>query len=427
MGAERGRNGTILENELTSLSLHIDYPAGAVISVDEFVDETAGILPAYYYRAGDSVTVSTSVLSLIDELGDFQPDQTFIETARPLNREASAGGISIRDVAKRLPRPVIEAVRPLGEPILNKLGLLSTDGLWVSSSRTPDERIRKVAPFGRVTPSRTTQDFDPTYSLTPRDAAADIANYVQQFVSRIEKEYPDHHHVVLTGGKDSQLIWLVDKIEPAKWHIASSPPNYSINQEFFERNEIPHGSSFELSEEKRETCEETERKILASDLRSDIRHLRWCPQLREIAERFDQQVIFWSGTVGGALHTYYPHYAGAGRDGFFEAQFTRAANWQSNAHQTVKNYSGCAKLSAYHSPEIWRGVYEQYDPAQIEKGDDYRLEIARELQDAPIEWPSSNPEPAPYSYPGSLDPEELYLSFIREMLGGDPGLDIFPS
>lgn len=427
MGVEHSRRSIIRESELDSLSLHLDYPAGAVIEVEEFIDETAGIMPGYYYQAEDSVFVSTSVLSLIDELGGFQPDQTFLESATPLTHDTSIGGASIPDIAKGLPKPVVNAVKPLGEPILNTLGLISTDGLWVCTNRTPDERIRKVPPFHRVTPSGTTRDFDATYSLTPREAAADIATHMQQFINRIEKEYPGYHHVVLTGGKDSQLIWLVDKVEPEKWHAASSPPNYSINREFFEENGISHNTFIKLNEAKQETREETELKIVTSDLRSDIRHLRWRPQQREIAERFDQQVIFWSGTVGGTLHSYHPDYAGTGRDGFFEAQFTRAANWQANAHQTVKNYSGCAKLSPYHSPEIWRSVYEQYDPGQIEKGDDFRLEIARELQDTPITWPSSNPSPAPYSYPKTLDPEEIYLRFVENMLEGNRDLDIFPS
>lgn len=427
MGWEKSTRAVESHRErLDSLSLHLDFPAGAVVGVTEFVDETAGIPPVYQYQSADRVLVSTSVLSLVDALGDFRPDQQFLDAATPLTHDASLAGLSVMDVASLLPTSVKNTVKPLAEPMLNALGLLSTRGIWVSSTRTPDRRVRKVAPFERVTPTDRIRQFEPTYSMDPKDSVTRVARYVQQFIARVEEEYPDHHHVVLTGGKDSELIWLADKRDREKWHAASSPPNYSLNEEFLVTNDVPHSSLIELRERNTESAEETRRKILASDLRADIRHLRWRPQLETIANRFDRKVIFWSGTVGCTLHSYHPYYAGGDRAAFFEAQFTRSANFQATAHQTVKNYTGCAKLSPYHSPEIWENVYRHYDPSQIQTGADFRTEIGRELYGRPIEWPSTNPGPASYTYPRTLDPTELYLSFAQEMVNGRGDLDIFP-
>ena len=53
------------------------------------------------------------------------------------------------------------------------------------------------------------------------------AKLISNYINDIEKAYPNHHHVILTGGMDSQLIWLAPKLDKAKWSCFTSEPNVS--------------------------------------------------------------------------------------------------------------------------------------------------------------------------------------------------------
>ena len=70
------------------------------------------------------------------------------------------------------------------------------------------------------------------------------ARHVAQFVRDVETRFPRHQQVVLTGGKDSQLIWLAPKADASRWHVLSAEPNRPIVAAWMERNGVWPGRVF---------------------------------------------------------------------------------------------------------------------------------------------------------------------------------------
>lgn len=394
---------------LRSINLHLEHPPGKVVEVNKLVDIGCGMYPCYYTKTDDSVLVSTSVTELISFLGglkensNFDPPE-FMETTL-LDR-----------VNSRIPSKYREHIPDFVGPTLRKIGFLSSTH-WYESLETIDDRISVLQPFEIVTSSSSEQKFNPTYSIRDKQRfVEESVKHMTDFVNKIERRYPDYHHVIRMGGKDSQLISLVPKVSD-NWHVFSADPNYPIIKEFLEKNSIEFGQLFHHDNQNRESRSEFEKKIICSDLRGDPHHLRWLPQLTEIATYFDNKCIFWSGTEGDTLNSYHSAYHGV--DDYFDVHFTRAANWQSITHQVTKNYTGCAALSPYHSNQIWEDLYRHYDPEMISKSTDLRPAIGEALFRDDVWWPDRNPGPAPYSYRFSVDLEEMYRSYLNQYLSGE--------
>lgn len=375
---------------LTDLDLHLDYPSGEIIEVDEITDITGGINPVYYTRVDNTLRVCSSAAELIRDAGTFHRNPDF----NPPNW---------------LQQSRLSGVNPLREPFTwLRSKIKAPDPSWYASWQTADKRIFKLRPHESITPESAVIEFEvePTIS-SKQELAERVAGALTTFIHRIESEYPDTQHVVFTGGKDSQLIHLVPKLGESNWHVFSAEPNHGIVMDWLESNSIPFGDSYTADSENHETLEVLRKKIRASDLYSDPRHLRWLPILDDITNRYESPVFFWSGTEGDTYLSYHSGYQGGTREQFWRQQFSRAPSWQGNSHQVTLNFTGSPQISPYHSPEMWN-VFQEYDPKLISPGDDVRQYIGDILSDG-VTWPDRNPGPSAVNYEKGIDTHSLYF------------------
>lgn len=391
---------------ISSLSLHLEYPEGAVLPVKKLQDVGCGIYPVYYVRQNDHVLVSTSVTELIFELGDFRRNNSFNP---PEFLESTPIGDKLELF---LPSRVRENVPSSFASWLRTVGFLSST-YWYENPQTVDQRIEILQPFEEVTSHGTEQTFDPTYSLShPEKFVNRSVDYITDFVNDIERRFPDHEHIIRMGGKDSQLIALVPKISE-NWSVFSAEPNYQLVNQFIQENGISVNQLYHHDNQNEESRDEFCQKIICSDLRSDPRHLRWYPTLQKIVDEHDGDVIFWCGTEGDTIYSYHVDFSSVSKEEYFDLHFERAANWQAITHQVTKNYTGAPAISPYHSPSIWEDLYQHYDPRMISKGDDLRPQLGEQLYGGDVWWPDRNPSPNPYSYDWTSKVEPMYVEYIK--------------
>ncbi|MYL66711.1 hypothetical protein [Halorubrum distributum] len=380
---------------LNSLEFHLDYPAGKVLEVDQLEDVTGGMNPVYYRRTGDTLRVCSSVARLIQDSGefyrnpDFNPPEWFQQT-------------------------VPGSVSPLHNPITwiqNRFK--ESNPSWYANWQTVDKRIYKLRPHESVTADSSTINFSPNPAISSKAELAErVAGALTAFINRIESEYPDVQHVIFTGGKDSQIIHLVPKLDESNWHVFSAEPNYGIVMDWLESNDIKFCDSHTADTDNHETLDMLRAKIKASDLYSDPHHLRWLPVLNKIADRYESRVFFWSGTEGDTYLSYHPDYQGETREVFWRQQFSRAPSWQGNTHQVTFNFTGAPQISPYHSPEMW-DVLRDYDPKLISTDDDVRPRIGDILSDG-VSWPDRNPGPPTLEYETGINSHALYFEQVRK-------------
>lgn len=400
-----------MHGELRSIDLHLDEPPGVVVATEQLRDVGCGMYPVYYVRRGGSVLASTSVVELIAHLGDFQENVTFrppeFLTDDTFQQFVTKYGIPIAD---RMPSRLVGIVGK---------GLRSASALEARHSyptwESIDTRIRKLRPFESVTPQGAKRTFSPGPTVESREELVrETASRMTSFVNGIERAYPDHSHVIMMGGKDSQLIGLVPKVSD-DWHVFSSDPNFRHVKRFVGANDLDVGRLYRTDDRNRESESEFRRKLTATDLYSDPRHIRWLPQLETIANELGK-CIFWQGTEGDVFNRYYPKYHDGSVGHYFESHFTLSTSWQGNYHQTFKNYTGRPLLSPYHSEEIWEELYRRFDPSLMEQGIDLREDIGVRLSDGPVTWPRRNPSPRPYLYDQAMNCRNAYLSTIYSRL-----------
>lgn len=400
-------------DRLRSIDLYLSYPAGTVVRTSELQDVGCGMYLCYYTVVDDEVWAATSATELIFALGSLKENPSynppeFLETQPLVDR-----------LLPSLPASLIERTPDLVGKALRSVGLLS-ETYWDESVETIDERIAKLQPFERVTPTTRTTEFSPTLSLTNKSEFVDRSvTHITDFIHTIERAYPDHHHIVRVGGMDSQLILLVPKLNPEKWSAFSAEPNYDLVTEFIEANDLPVSTVYHHTNENEETPADVERKLICSDLKSDPHHLRWYPTLDKIVNEHNGNVIFWDGTEGDTLYSYHLEYQSRSGTEYFDLHRTRAANWQAVTHQVTKNYTGAAALSPFHSEAIWNDLYQHYNPDMISKGVDLRYELGEQFAGQEITWPTKNPGPAPYEYNNTYDSMSIYTQYIKDVLAGD--------
>lgn len=413
----------MLHRVLTSPDLHLRFPAASVAETACLEDSACGIYPCYYRRLPDRLRVSSSALALIvdaetlDLNPSFQPREYLLgDNAR--QRFVRGTGA--------LPKEFKEwAKRALPAAALRRL---ARDRFWYESWDTLDARVRKLRPFERVTPAGRADTFQPDFSLrSPDELVESVCGHLIGFVRAIEAAFPSHRHVMMIGGKDSQILALIPKAHPERWHVFSAAPNFALALQWMGWNNVDFGKTidrdlFAHDNRNDETPEETERKIVCSDLYSDPRHMRWLPALKRIADGLDGRCIFWSGSAGDALHVGRPHherYRQGDPRGFFDIHLTRVPCLVGNYHQVVKNFTGCPLLCPYQTAEIWREVYMHHGPAVIPAGMDLRPRIGERLANRPIRWLEENPGPAPYRYARSFHARELYLARLARGFAED--------
>lgn len=371
-----------------------------VLFTREFVDESAGMYPCYYYRADAGLYVSTSVVRLIHHKGtfilnrNFKPGPWKLREPKPLAASLFRGRFLHRFTRKK--QPVCD---------------------WYNTHETIDGEVCKVRPFERVTFGDSTIMPQPQGAcISDAEFVEKTALYVQKFINDIETEYPEHNHIVLTGGKDSQLILLADKRNAARWNVFSSEPNAPLVKQWISDNGISINRIYEHDGRNEETGADLSEKIAAGDLFSNPRHMRWLPTLKRIGAELVGGCFFWVGTLGDTLMAFHKSYHRGSLNDFFDMQCTRGAAWQGNAHQVHKNFTGCACLSPYHSKEIWDNVFFKYDYAGMREGTDFRGRIGEALAGRTMSWPDSNPSPPLYMYEKDVDLYRHYVRCIRATL-----------
>lgn len=401
-------------DRMRSIDLHLDYPAGEVVSANEVIDTTAGINPVYYYQRENEVLASTSLTELIFELDSFDRNHGFT----PSNYFESADEESILDrLYEYLPAGLTSPIPQSVTLYLIETGLFDAGTEWSETAETVDSRIRVLRPFERVTPIERVREFEATNALT--DTAEFVersAEEIAEFIHTIERRFPGHEHVIRVGGRDSQLIALAPKLTD-NWHVFSAEPNHWIVDRFLFENDIEVGEFFYHDNQNEESWREFRRKLICGDIRTDPRHQRWYPALDDIAERFDRDCIFWIGTEGDTINTYFPEFHEA--DDYFEPHFSRAANWQGLTHQVTKNYTSAPALSPYHSESIWKNLYRHYNPEMMSRSADLRPRIAEQWHGNDVWWPERNPAPQPYDYPFEDDYRDIYFDYISDRLNGN--------
>ena len=403
--------------KLTSLDLHLKFRAGLVIETDSLEDVGCGIYPAYYMKSGDMLLVSTSAASLIADSGVFELNPDF----KP--------PIFLRDESRRseLFRKLRNRVWAIAPGVLSRLFMrfgtdkaprgASEEGLWYESWETIDKRVQKLRAFEQISPARADIVFHPDYAIRDTKVLVRLgAYYMKKFVHDIENAFPDCEHVVMTGGKDSQLISLIPKLHPDRWHIFSAEPNYPLVSEWIAENNLRVSRIIRHDNRNEESVKDLKKKIYCGDLCSNPRHIRWVFALKKVGDEFAHKCIFWAGTSGDPINRYHSVYHAFSREHFFDCHMRRAALWQGNYHQVVKNVTGCPLLSPYHSREIWNELYLHLDPSIMTEGMDLRMQIGEELFGKPVRWIAQNPGPEPYRYKFSVDLYRAYLEQIRKSL-----------
>ncbi|MEI6787186.1 MAG: hypothetical protein WCL49_01785 [bacterium] len=402
-------------SEITSDALHRDYPARTVVETRCLRDAACGIYPCYYRRLPDRLRVASSAVALIADLGDLQINPAFQPREYLLGDDARQQFIH---GTARLPKAVKDSAKRLLPAAL--LRRLSKDRFWTESWETIDARVFKLKPFERVTPEGSADLFKPDFSLRNADDLVEgVACHLERYVREMEERYPEYDHVMMIGGKDSQILALIPKRNPERWHVFSAEPNGPLVREWLHGNLVEVGDFLQHDKRNDETVAETEQKIVCSDLYSDPRHMRWLPALRRIARSFDYRCFFWSGSAADALHvgrSFHQRYASQDPMEFFDIHLKRVPCLVGNYHQVVKNFTGCPLLCPYQTNEIWRDVYFHHGPAVIPAGVDLRPRLGERLAGRPIRWLDTNPGPEPYRYEQPFNARNLYWKAIRERL-----------
>lgn len=387
---------------MENLELYLDKKSGKVFETNRLVDVNGGMNPVYYMVLNDRIKVSSSAYSLIKSTGCLKRNHDF----DPPNwtKQYDTSKINIKK----------SVLKYLSESISYK----KSASPWYACWQTMDERVFKLRPHEVITPNSSNIKFKPKNEIASKKSISKRASSaIKRFIGNIEISYPNAENVVLTGGKDSQLIHAVKKKNPKKWHYLTADPNFSKVKKWISSNKIEVNKSYRVDNINRESMNLLKEKIIASDLYSDISHIRWLKKMKEISERTENKVIYWVGTEGDTFFSFNSDYNSGSRQKFWRMHQTRAPSWQGNFHQVVFNVTGSAILSPYHSKEMW-GFLRKYDPKSIEKGDDLRDDICKEMNEE-IRLMSHSKSPKPYVYEEGLNTNTLYLDELKiDIQGG---------
>jgi len=405
----------MIHGVLSSLELHLRFPAGTVVETLCLEDTACGLYPCYYRVFRERLKVCTSAANLIVDAGSLETNPAF--QPREYLLRADVRELFVRGTAA-FPRFAKNAAKSLlPAPLLRRL---SKNRFWYESWDTFDTRVRKLKPFECVAAQGANNGFQPDFSLKSADMLVEmVADHLQRFVHHVETAFPDHEHVLMLAGRDSQIVALIPKQRPERWHVFTAAPNRLLVWKWLAWNNVTTGMVFGHDNHNEETPEETARKIVCSDLYSDPRHMRWLPALKRIADGFGGRCIFWAGSAGDALHvgrSFHRRYAHGNPANFFHIHLTRVPCLVGNYHQVVKNFTGCPLLSPYHSAEIWRAVYIHHGPSVIPAGVDLRPRIGERVAGRQIRWLDENPAPRPYPYFAPFNASEIYLQHLHEAM-----------
>jgi hypothetical protein len=416
---------------MTSFDLYAKYGPGNVVETEAIVDNCSGMNPVYVIEHGKRLRVSTSAAALIIDSGTldlnlaFRPAKFFLHpwqrSATDLVRQAKAF------VEKRLRGSAVlqsAAVQKLKAATPANVKALVWDPNYSAhlSCETIDRRVMKLRPFESVRVGERRVTVQPDFTLDRLDDYLDAsAHQLRKCINDIEAAYPRRKHVILMGGKDSQLIALVPKLNAENWHVFSAEPNYPLIRDWLAQNRVKVVALHRHDGRNEETRAEFKRKIVCSDLYTNLIHIRYLPTLEKLVRGFDGECIFWLGSMPRRASLYDGSHRSADlppKDRqFFNVHMNTFPGWQGNIHQTYSNYLGCPFFSPYFLPEMWSAVYSHLEPGVIPNGQDLRGTLAERLAGRPVAWPAGNPGPAPYKYWYFwFDSRKSYVGHIRTAL-----------
>ena len=401
----------ILE-KISSEELYLNYPAMTVVATRSLEDTNAGIYPCYYLKNGNYLLVSTSVAPLIKHTKVIELNPNF----KPANyfTRANANNRILMLLSSPIPHVYRKKIR---EILARKLGLLIYEKRWYSSWETIDKRIFRIKAFTKVSPEGEEIILQPDMAIKDIELIIDkAASNLVSYIQAIERKYPDYKHIIMVGGKDSQLIALAPKLNSKNWIIFSSIPDYDVVKNWIEANNIDILELIKHDAINEETIEDTKTKIIVGDLYSDPKHIRFLPTLKKIATQYNYKCIFWAGTAADAIFAYHQEFPYESPVKYFNFLYSRVGFFQGNYHQVFKNFVGCPLLSPYHSFQIWKDLLIHLDTRIIKKGLDLRKEIGRRMSNKSIKWFDCNDKIPAYQYDYNLDTYQLYLDYLKKSI-----------
>ena len=306
-------------------------------------DESCGLFPCYNAVIDGRQKVSSSVGSLIKELGGgLKEDINFNPNYNGINYDGSTY-------------------------------------CWKDLT-TIDTRIKRVKAFEGVS-------FIPKKEAMTKDTFLDLSvKYLKEWVSEIETKFPNRVKIVLTGGRDSRIVHLIPKRNPSLWYIFSSFPDAPLLKNWLDINKIPHNKFFNHKGFSDDTEDILTAKIVASDFMVRPDDLRFAGKILEIAKKFDNKCLFITGMAGDTLY--------ACRDdllsrnnyrNYFDVQYRMLAGLQGSVHQMIFNLTNCPTISIYAAPKLWLNVYQRFNPS-VFKGQDLRPELGNRVAGRKLEW-----------------------------------------
>jgi len=271
--------------------------------------------------------------------------------------------------------------------------------------------IKHKGTFNRNPNFQTTDFFRPTFQTIDKDIMrarteyrrstneysdpimiADMAaGLMQEYITKIEKKFPDHAHILMMGGKDSQNIILTER--KSKWIVISGDPNADINKKFISDNNVEIEDFIAVSNNSDDTM--IVKEIIASDCFFDVAHFRYMVKIKQVVSRYHGKAIIWYGSSGDGCFTRNNNHLSKDYYNVHDLHVGMAMGiW----HQLGKNIFNCPVLSPYQSPMFLDKLFYRYDPYYVDKySGDLRVLIGNKLFQKDVIYPDSNPEPMPWS------------------------------
>lgn len=212
---------------------------------------------------------------------------------------------------------------------------------------------------------------------------------MQEYITEIEKLFPNHINLLLMGGKDSQNILLCNR--NTEWAVLSGEPNTNNSIEFIDKNNLKITEFLSGNAETDNTFFNEE--IIYSDCLFGPSHIRWMSQIKKFVEKNDGKVILWMGTNGDGIFAKNNNH----RDNdYFAVQDLHVGTAMGVLHQVYKNFLNIPVLSPYQSPKMIKDLICKFNPYYIEKSGDIRELMGNLLLGKQVYYPNTNPTPPEY-------------------------------
>lgn len=308
-------------DKLDTLDLYLNYPAKTIIQTKMVEDYCCGTYNCYYIVKDGYLEVSTSAAELIKNSKSYVPNPNFCP-----NFEDSS--------------------------------------FVISHKETFDTRVIRLQPFEKRTVNSSVRTIEFTRDLGNTEELIEKSIiFFKENVHWLETKYPEHKHILLTGGRDSQLMHLVPKLNDHNWYTFSAEPNAPLVKEWMKRNDI-YTEHFFYNDNGDDDGEEfLVKKIINGDLMINPIHHRFSRDMVKIAEQFKGKCFFWLGTMHDRCNIYRlgkeKMYQPQRFDAYWERHLLKAG-WAD--HQLKFNLTNCPVMSLYDFPNIWKELYCRFNP-----------------------------------------------------------------